>query len=803
MLLICFALFFASMAFQQWPFNSFEDDASWLLPSLAWDMSSLTWAEQLARDVGERGAMSLNMMLRFLYLIFGFWPTGYILFGILAHTVCSFLLFVALKKCGFAQITSLTTTVLFYFCSMHFHAIFWIIGVQHVLAMSSVLVTCILAQYVFRSAFNLDKKISIFQYALLAILLFSLGINRASIVFNLLALSFFYIYYALRINVNVNVNKRYVRVRRIYGFYVMGMLLIPVYGLYQFSRQAEGYQVINAIHGTGMPIYVIQYFSSLPHLYIGLIFSLVVICGVTNYGSRCISRYITKYFSDVCYYGAILLLSAVLLFLKKTQSVLPAIIENLVFIPHVETLDMRWSPIYSFRFELAEANTLINITLALAIPVCFLFARPKRNSGKLLTATLICMMATSLIYFNSLTNPPLSIDAIPSRYLYYFTPLLILFVVNFFTNILNLKRFPNLGVALNEVRYSGGRLTTALKTGSLTSSSKRDFLSSFVLFALVSAFIVCNVRMLYKRLDHATVHTYYVWFELYPSFILAESIASWARQQGRSGEILISLYGYQGVNWDENPYIGSFIPPKDSVFDPALFRTQAYLTQMISRETRFRVVSESADIVHCPNGWYGAEASPRPFRKASSQISAVNYPTEVQCNCGAGLIPLMPKFNQESSLLRGALKVFPDPLKPRYEASLYEGMNFRREGFPNFLVAISGLSGREGFGRWTDGPVLKLRFKDTLPGTFTLKLSFGATGFNVGKDVLVRVGEVHRRLTVLSPVATEYSLHFQGVTVADTIEIIPFSHARPVDIDAKNPDTRALGLAMIYLKIEQ
>ena len=109
--------------------------------------------------------------------------------------------------------------------------------------------------------------------------------------------------------------------------------------------------------------------------------------------------------------------------------------------------------------------------------------------------------------------------------------------------------------------------------------------------------------------------------------------------------------------------------------------------------------------------------------------------------------------------------------------------------------------GPEDFGRWTEGGGFKLRFRQPLPNAFTLVLKFGALSPNVGKPTVVRVGKEEKVINVSSPVGTEYSLEFKDVQ-SDTVEIIPFVHSVPHDIDPKNPDKRDLGLAMVYLKIK-
>ena len=45
----------------------------------------------------------------------------------------------------------------------------------------------------------------------------------------------------------------------------------------------------------------------------------------------------------------------------------------------------------------------------------------------------------------------------------------------------------------------------------------------------------------------------------------------------------------------------------------------------------------------------------------------------------------------------------PDPLGPRYEVTMMDGIDFTKPGYPTFLSDVSGISGPEPWGRWTDG----------------------------------------------------------------------------------------------------
>ena len=60
-------------------------------------------------------------------------------------------------------------------------------------------------------------------------------------------------------------------------------------------------------------------------------------------------------------------------------------------------------------------------------------------------------------------------------------------------------------------------------------------------------------------------------------------------------------------------------------------------------------------------------------------------------------------------------------------------VDFRVKDYPADVASVSGISGPEAVGRWTDGASAVVQFKKALPSTFQLKLqTFGAFGPNVG-----------------------------------------------------------------------
>ena len=149
-----------------------------------------------------------------------------------------------------------------------------------------------------------------------------------------------------------------------------------------------------------------------------------------------------------------------------------------------------------------------------------------------------------------------------------------------------------------------------------------------------------------------------------------------------------------------------------------------------------------------------------------------------------------------------------DPLAPAYDATLAQGIDFRKPGYPTFLSGVSGVAGHEPWGRWTEGSVARLRFKSPLPPSFTVSIEAGAIGPNVGKPIVVKAGKVEKTFTVAGgtvgppPGIATFTLDFAGVEGADTIEIIPPAPVRPKDMSAKSDDTRLLGVGLVALKIQ-
>lgn len=145
-----------------------------------------------------------------------------------------------------------------------------------------------------------------------------------------------------------------------------------------------------------------------------------------------------------------------------------------------------------------------------------------------------------------------------------------------------------------------------------------------------------------------------------------------------------------------------------------------------------------------------------------------------------------------------------DPLAPRYEATLAEGIDFKKPGYPNFLASVAGMSVHEPWGRWSDAnvsPQVIFTFKKKLPKKFTLELDVSAYYKNDNKPIRVRIGKVEKTFVIKAPVQP-YQLSFDNVN-GSAIEIFPAEPTRPCDFEQKITDNRKLGIAFKSLKIKE
>ena len=142
-----------------------------------------------------------------------------------------------------------------------------------------------------------------------------------------------------------------------------------------------------------------------------------------------------------------------------------------------------------------------------------------------------------------------------------------------------------------------------------------------------------------------------------------------------------------------------------------------------------------------------------------------------------------------------------NPLEPRYQATLSEGITFKNPGYPNFVSGVKGISIQEGFGRWTVGTEAVIEFAQPLPKKFTLKITATMYPPTMGKPIKVVIG------------GTKYDAKFNQMWNFKEIDIPVTTDGNVKSIsfllpDAKSPqslgqgdDSRKVSLALSSLKI--
>ena len=135
-----------------------------------------------------------------------------------------------------------------------------------------------------------------------------------------------------------------------------------------------------------------------------------------------------------------------------------------------------------------------------------------------------------------------------------------------------------------------------------------------------------------------------------------------------------------------------------------------------------------------------------------------------------------------------------------YPATLAEGIDFTKPGYPTFIAGATGMSHAESWGRWTEGAKTVFRFKQPLPQTFTLVIKANAFGPNIGEAIKVKIGAAQQEFNATQEEKT-HRLSFAPSQPADTIEFLIPKPASPQELKLSQ-DPRKLGIGLISLKIE-
>jgi phosphoglycerol transferase len=141
----------------------------------------------------------------------------------------------------------------------------------------------------------------------------------------------------------------------------------------------------------------------------------------------------------------------------------------------------------------------------------------------------------------------------------------------------------------------------------------------------------------------------------------------------------------------------------------------------------------------------------------------------------------------------------------RYPAKFEDGIDFKKDGYPEFLKSVVGIDGRENWGRWSNAnlwPVVKIEYNAPLPKKFKLVLQAVGFGANTNLPTQIKVGNSIQSVVLSDNSSKVYVLEFSNDEQAATIELIPAKPTAPREIDPALLDPRKLAIGLISLKVE-
>jgi phosphoglycerol transferase len=147
---------------------------------------------------------------------------------------------------------------------------------------------------------------------------------------------------------------------------------------------------------------------------------------------------------------------------------------------------------------------------------------------------------------------------------------------------------------------------------------------------------------------------------------------------------------------------------------------------------------------------------------------------------------------------------FADQFGVRSTATMEEGIDFSSSAnLPRFVSDMTGLSGAEPNGRWSDGSVAKsvvISFAKPLPDRFLIELTGVPFGPNAGKKLEMVVGSVKKQIDMPGPFTAQIPIELNGEKVS-AIEFVPPSPTSPAELGMGGGDARKLAVAFKVLKI--
>lgn len=140
----------------------------------------------------------------------------------------------------------------------------------------------------------------------------------------------------------------------------------------------------------------------------------------------------------------------------------------------------------------------------------------------------------------------------------------------------------------------------------------------------------------------------------------------------------------------------------------------------------------------------------------------------------------------------------------RYKDDKEFFVDFTRKNLPLSIENVSGLSGEEVDGRWSDAnlsPTLQITFNKNIPKKTNLKIEAQSFGPNGNEDTIIKIGKVEKKIKIANEVKI-CNIIIDTDGTSNTIEIIPPDPRSPLSLGVNN-DSRKLGIKFKSISLEE
>jgi phosphoglycerol transferase len=190
-----------------------------------------------------------------------------------------------------------------------------------------------------------------------------------------------------------------------------------------------------------------------------------------------------------------------------------------------------------------------------------------------------------------------------------------------------------------------------------------------------------------------------------------------------------------------------------------------------------------------------------------SQISAVLHEPPTVKHEGGNIV--FYKLDNDRDLIKTGTNnyeimklagYYADNLGARYPSDLKHGVDFSNPLWPSTIKDVTGISGLEPWGRWSDGAKVVFSFFNYLPKKFDLILDVTAFGPNNGEYMTIKIGKTKYSLLLPSGHGV---INVNVVTdgTEDSIELYPPFPISPAQL-GQSGDDRKLGVGFKTMFIE-